>query len=152
MTKASSEIQFEILFDRAEPTRSHHEGYLPYGNFALPPAPADRPWVYANFVQSLDGITSLLGKHASGGEISQSREDRWLMDLLRAHADGVLMGMATLQEERRNRGPGSRGIVFRVMEPKLRELRAHLGKQRERNIFVTHALDLNLSDYKVFDG
>ncbi len=32
------------------------------------------------------------GRHASGGEISQSREDRWLMDLLRAHADGIAWG------------------------------------------------------------
>ena len=88
-----------------------------YGNFGFPAPPADRPWIYTNFVQSLDGIVSLLGKHASGGEIAQSRADRWLMDLLRAHADGLLMGMNTLREEQRNRGPESRGIVFQVVDP-----------------------------------
>ena len=99
----------------------------------------------------MDGITSLLGEHASGGEISQSADDRWLMDLLRAHADGILLGMNTLREEQRSRGSASRGIVFRVVDPALRELRAKLGKGRDRNIFVTGANHLDLSRHKVFD-
>jgi riboflavin biosynthesis pyrimidine reductase len=143
---------FEVLFDRAGPSPLHDEAYAPYGNFGFPAPPAGRPWIYSNFVQSLDGITTLLGKHGSGGEISQSREDRWLMDLLRAHADGLLMGINTMLEEQRSRGPESRGIVFRVGDPRLRELRQRLGKGRERNIFVTRAVDLDLSRYKVFDG
>ena len=143
---------FEVLFDHAETSPIDDEAYAPYGNFGFPAPPADRPWIYSNFVQSLDGITTLLGKHGSGGEISQSREDRWLMDLLRAHADGLLMGMNTMLEEQRSRGPESRGIVFQVADPKLRELRQRLGKGRERNIFVTRAADLDLSRYKVFDG
>jgi riboflavin biosynthesis pyrimidine reductase len=60
--------------------------------------------------------------------------------------------MNTLREEQRLRGPESRGIVFQVVEPELRELRVKLGKGRERNIFVTHATDLDLSRHKVFDG
>ena len=143
---------FEILFDHAEPSPIEHPGYAPYGNLGFPAPPAARPWIYSNFVQSLDGIISLLGEHASGGEISQSADDRWLMDLLRAHADGLLMGMNTLREEQRERGPESRGIVFRVADPTLRDLRAKLGKGRERNIFVTGAGRLDLSGYKVFDG
>ena len=143
---------FEVLFDRAEPSPIDDEACAPYGNFGFPAPPAGRPWIYSNFVQSLDGITTLLGKHGSGGEISQSREDRWLMDLLRAHADGLLMGMNTMLEEQRSRGPESRGIVFQVADPKLRELRKRLCKGRERNIFVTRAADLDLSRYKVFDG
>ena len=126
--------------------------YAPYGNLGFPAPPIDRPWIYTNFVQSLDGIISLLGEHATGGDISQSRDDRWLMDLLRAHADGILMGMNTLREEQRLRGPDSRGIVFQVVDPTLRELRRKLGKGRDRNIFVTSAVDLDLSRYKVFDG
>ena len=143
---------FEVLFDHAEPSPLQDAAYAPYGNFGFPAPPAERPWIYSNFVQSLDGITTLLGKHGSGGEISQSREDRWLMDLLRAHADGLLMGMNTMLEEQRSRGPESRGIVFQVADPRLRELRRRLGKGRERNIFVTRAVDLHLSRYKVFDG
>lgn len=143
---------FDLLFDAAESSVIDDPAYAPYGNLGFPPAPEGRPWIYTNFVQSLDGITTLLGKNASGGEISQSREDRWLMDLLRAHADGLLMGMNTLREEQRARGPESRGIVFRVVEPELQELRRKLGKARERNIFVTSAADLDLSRHKVFDG
>jgi 5-amino-6-(5-phosphoribosylamino)uracil reductase len=144
--------RFELLFDHAESASPADSAYAPYGNFGFPPAPTDRPWIYTNFVQSLDGITTLLGAHASGAEISQSPEDRWLMDLLRAHADGLLMGMNTLLEERRIRGPESRGIVFQVADPALRELRGRLGRGRERNIFVTRAIDLDLSQHKVFDG
>jgi riboflavin biosynthesis pyrimidine reductase len=143
---------FEVLFDHAEPSALDDPAYAPYGHLGFPPAPFGRPWIYTNFVQSLDGITTLLGKHASGGEISQSSEDRWLMDLLRAHADGLLMGMNTLREEQRLRGPESRGIVFRVADPRLQELRGKLGKRRERNIFVTSVADFDLSQYKVFDG
>jgi riboflavin biosynthesis pyrimidine reductase len=142
---------FDILFDDAEHGAIADEAYARYGNFGFPSAPTNRPWIYTNFVQSLDGITTLLGKHGSGGEISQSREDRWLMDLLRAHADGLLMGMNTLLEEQRSRGPESRGISFRVADPELRGLRERLGKGRERNIFVTRAVDLDLSSLKVFD-
>ena len=146
------DYQFQILFDQAESSPVQDEAYRAYGNFGFPPAPPDRPWIYTNFVQSLDGVTTLLGKDASGGEISQSREDRWVMDLLRTHADGLLMGMNTLLVEQRLRGPGNRGIVFRVADPGLRRLRQKLGKRRERNIFVTRAADLDLSRLKVFDG
>jgi riboflavin biosynthesis pyrimidine reductase len=144
--------RFEILFDYAEPNPIEDPAYAPYGNLGFPTPPIDRPWIYSNFVQSLDGIASLLGQHASGGEISQSAADRWLMDLLRAHADGLLMGMNTLREEQRRRGPDSRGIVFRVADPVLRELRGKLGKGRERNIFLTRSADFDLSRYQVFDG
>jgi riboflavin biosynthesis pyrimidine reductase len=144
--------RFEVLFDYGEPSPLADDALAGYGNLGFPPPPANRPWIYTNFVQSLDGIVSLLGKHASGGEIAQSPADRWLMDLLRAHADGVLMGMNTLREEMRLRGPESRGIVFQVVEPELLKLRERLGKGRQRNIFVTRGLDLDLATCKVFDG
>ncbi|MFZ1135325.1 MAG: dihydrofolate reductase family protein [Candidatus Korobacteraceae bacterium] len=152
MTSVREIPRFEVLFDHAEPSPFADDAFAPYGNFALPAPPNDRPWIYTNFVQSLDGIVSLLGKHASGGEISQSRADRWLMDLLRAHADALIMGMNTLREEQRNRGLESRGIVFQAVEPELLRLREKLGKGRQRNIFVTRASDLDLSRWKVFDG
>ena len=148
----SSHPIFEVLFDHAEPSPFADEALAPYGNFGFPPPPADGPWIYSNFVQSLDGIVSLLGKHATGADIAQSSADRWLMDLLRAYADAVIMGMTTLRIERASRGPQSRGIVFQVVEPALLRLREKLRKGRQRNIFVTHALDLDLSQWKVFDG
>lgn len=144
--------RFEVLFDEAEPSPLQDPALEPYGNFGFPSPPADRPWVYSNFVQSLDGIASLLGEYASGQYISQSREDRWLMDLLRAYADGLLMGTGTLGDEKRLRGPQSRGIVFQVVDPAMKALRARLGKRRERNVFVTRGRNFDLAGYKVFDG
>lgn len=152
MGKAPKIPPFEVLFDHAEPSPLADQALQPYGNLGFPAAPADRPWIYSNFVQSLDGIVSLLGEHSSGGEIAQSAADRWLMDLLRAYSDGVLMGMNTLREEQRLRGPDSRGIVFQVVEPELLRLRERLGKGRQRNIFVTTARNLDLAQWKVFDG
>src|SRR6266498_5285901 len=90
---------FETLFDRGEPSAIEYPAYRRYGKLGFPSIPSDRPWIYSNFVQSLDGIASFKGRHATGGDISQLPEDRWLMDLLRAHADAVLLGVNTLMEE-----------------------------------------------------
>ncbi len=143
---------FEILFDHGERSELLDPVYSPYGRLGFPHPPESRPWIFANFVQSLDGIVSLLGQHASGGDISQSEEDRWLMDLLRAHADGVLMGIRTLMLETALGRPRPRGPVFRIVDPTLQQLRRKLHRGPERNIFVTGSGNVNLSEHAVFDG
>jgi riboflavin biosynthesis pyrimidine reductase len=143
---------FQILFDHGEPSEFPDPAYAAYGQLGFPPAPLDRPWVFANLVQTLDGIVSLLGTEASGSDISQSPEDRWLMDLLRAHADAVLLGMGTLRVETGLGRPGPRGPVFRIVELELRKLRERLHRGPERNIFVTGAKDIQLDRYAAFDG
>ena len=143
---------FQILFDHSERSDLLDPVYSPYGKLGFPHPPAERPWVYANFVQSLDGIVSLLGEHSSGSDIAQSEEDRWLMDLLRAHADAVLLGLGTLVVEQQLGRPRPRGPVFRIVEPTLQQLRAKLRKGPERNIFVTKSGNLELKDFAVFDG
>jgi riboflavin biosynthesis pyrimidine reductase len=144
--------RFEILFDEAEASAIEHPAFLPYGPLGFPAPPPDRPWIYSNFVQTLDGITSFLGRHFSGGDISQSRDDRWLMDLLRAHSDAILTGATTLLNERNARGADSRGIVFRVVDPEVRDLRKKLGIGPERNFIVTGHGHLPWRDLKMFDG
>jgi riboflavin biosynthesis pyrimidine reductase len=59
------------------------------------------PCVYANFVSSVDGIVALEGGTApSGGIISGRNEaDRFVMGLLRAFADAVLVGAGTVRAE-----------------------------------------------------
>ena len=141
---------FQILFDDSEPSLIDDPAYMPYGKLGFPDPPKNRPWIYANFVQSLDGIASFKGQHATGADISQSAEDRWLMDLLRAHADGVLLGINTLVEE--TMVLGNRGPVYKVEVPALRGLREKLGLKREKNIFVTGASRLDLNAFQVFDG
>lgn len=140
---------FEILFDAADSGKIDHPAYERYGNFAVPPLPPDRPWIFSNFVQSLDGIASFKGLHATGGDISQLPEDRWLMDFLRAHADAILLGINTLVEE--TQLSGNRGPVYVIEDESLRGLRKKLGLGTQKNIFVTGAASLNLSDYRVFD-
>jgi len=143
-------INFEILFDEGEPSPVDDPALAPYGKLGFPPAPADRPWIYSNFVQSLDGVASFKGHHPLGSDISQSAEDRWLMDLLRAHADAILLGLNTLVEE--TYVVGGRGPIYQIEDPALRELRRKLGRRREMNIFVSGNIAQDLHDYRVFDG
>lgn len=142
---------FEVLFDKGEPSPVESELLRPYGNLGFPRPHTDRPWTYSNFVQSLDGITSLLGRYGSGGHISESVEDRWLMDLLRTHADAVVMGLHTLLHERLYMD-NPRGPVFKIANPEMLKFREKLGRRRLKNIFVTNGADLRLSDFRVFDG
>ena len=143
--------EFEVLFDKGEPAPLDDAAYASYGWLGFPPAPAGRPWIFTNFVQSLDGIVAFKGKNTSTADISQSKEDRWLMDLLRAHADAVLLGVNTLVEEA-GQHPSGRGFVYRIQDEALRGLRKRLGRGREKNIFVTGAASLDLGAYRVFDG
>jgi hypothetical protein len=60
----------------------------------------DRPYVIGNFVSTLDGVVSfeIPGK-SGGGDISGFNEaDRFIMGLLRASADAVVVGARTLRE------------------------------------------------------
>ncbi len=145
---------FQILFDNAEPSALDHAAYAPYGRLGFPTPRGERPWTYANFVQSIDGIASFKGRHASGADISQSAEDRWLMDLLRAHADAIIMGVNTLVEETRSFPGvnGGRGPVYRIENESLRELRKKLGRADEKVIFVTASAAIDPRAYRVFDG
>lgn len=145
---------FQTLFDDAGPSALDHPGYTPYGKLGFPASHSARPWTYANFVQSIDGIASFKGTHAAGADISQSPEDRWLMDLLRAHADSIIMGVNTLVEETLSWPDlnGGRGPVYRIENEMLRDLRTKLGRKRERVIFVTASARIDPSAYRVFDG
>lgn len=145
---------FQTLFDDADPSLIDHPAFAPYGKLGFPPAHGERPWTYANFVQSIDGVASFKGPHAAGSDISQSPEDRWLMDLLRAHADAIITGIHTLMEEtlsapKLNQG---RGPVYSIEDESLRDLRTKLGRKREKIIFVTASGSLDPRAYRVFDG
>src|SRR5207248_8343023 len=54
--------------------------------------------IYSNFVSSVDGVVSLGSKPSAGSVISgRNPADRFLMGLLRAFADAVLLGAGTLR-------------------------------------------------------
>ena len=73
-----------------------------YGGPLAIPLRHDRPAIVANFVSTLDGVVSYnTPQAAGGGEISGFFEpDRFVMGLLRALADVVLIGAGTLREGR----------------------------------------------------
>src|SRR3990172_13098408 len=93
---------FEVLFDSSEKNPALPEGLLRFaGNLGFPEPPLERPWVFANFVQSIDGLVSFGGTRPGGEWIARSRHDRWMMDLLRAHADALICGARSLILETR---------------------------------------------------
>jgi riboflavin biosynthesis pyrimidine reductase len=69
-----------------------------YGRLTFP-RHNGRPWVYANFVETIDGVVALDSPaHPGGGPISGSnRHDRFVMAVLRAAADAVVVGAGTLR-------------------------------------------------------
>ena len=69
-----------------------------YGGDLAFPSSEDQPYVIGNFVSTIDGIVSfrIPGK-SGGGDISGNNEaDRFVMGLLRASADAVMIGAGTL--------------------------------------------------------
>lgn len=144
--------KFEVLFDYGEKNALADPAYDIYGPVGFPDPPQERPWTYANFVQSIDGIASFGGKHPSGSAIAQSAEDSWLMDLLRAHADAQMIGLNTLLEDKRSEGAASRGPVYAIGRPELLELRKRLVRGREKSIVVTGNAELHVRDFALFDG
>ena len=107
-----------------------------YGPFGFPtPRDANRPYISSNFVMGLDGKVSFRElKGQEGGRIvSRSKEDRWLMDFLRAHHDGLLLGASTLREER---GTDGRGWDYGINDEDLQNYRKETLKLAKPKIFV----------------
>ena len=94
---------FCVLFDEDSTTEGRglpSEVQEIYGEWRLPEREG-RPYIYANFVMSHDGrISFCLPGAAGGGAVSgNNAHDQWLMGLLRARADAVLVGDNTLRLE-----------------------------------------------------
>jgi riboflavin biosynthesis pyrimidine reductase len=115
-----------------------------YGDLRLPRS-GPRPYVYSNFVTSLDGVVSLNIKgHDSGADISGfSVQDRMVMGLLRAIADAVVIGSGTLRADRRH--VWTAASVFPHFAEEFRQLRGSLGLSSEPlNVIVSGSGDLDL--------
>jgi riboflavin biosynthesis pyrimidine reductase len=70
------------------------------GDLYIPGTGDARPYVIGNFVSTLDGIVSFAEPgRAGGGDISGfNTADRFIMGMLRASADAVMVGAATLDQ------------------------------------------------------
>lgn len=121
------------------------------GGLRFPDAPPDRPYTFANFVQGMDGVVSFqLPGQASGGPVSGfNPQDQFLMALLRAKADAVMVGAGTLRAEPEHVWTPEH-IYPKGGHPMWGGLRRRLGKQPNLiNSFVTASGDINLGA-KVF--
>ncbi len=94
---------FTLLFDddrRDTPSLPEPLRTVYGGDWRLPEV-GERPYIYSNFAVSRDGRVSFnVPGHLGGGDVSAfSAHDRWLMALLRARADAVVVGDHTLRLE-----------------------------------------------------
>jgi riboflavin biosynthesis pyrimidine reductase len=89
---------FDHAASRAEPVLPPELRRSYDGDLRFSPALPDRPHVIGNFVSTLDGVVSFeIPGQAGGGEISgHNAADRFIMGLLRASADAVMVGSGTL--------------------------------------------------------
>jgi riboflavin biosynthesis pyrimidine reductase len=123
-----------------------------YGPFGFP-ATRDphRPYISSNLVMGLDGKASFkeLKGRAGGNDVSRSKEDRWLMDFLRAHHDAQLIGASTLREER---GRDGRGYDFGMNHPEFHDYRQKILKlPLQKIIILTGSGDVDL-DLRLFSS
>ncbi|HMO59275.1 MAG TPA: dihydrofolate reductase family protein [Roseiflexaceae bacterium] len=120
---------FTLLFD----DEAHLPTVLPepfrqiYQGDWHPLTVADRPYTFVNFVTARDGRVSFAEPgHAGGGDISGfSAPDRWVMALLRAGADAILMGEGTLHSEPDHLWTSA--FIFPDDAAAFAELRSYLG-------------------------
>jgi riboflavin biosynthesis pyrimidine reductase len=85
------------------------------------------PRLYANFVASLDGVVAIPGEIQSNRMISaHSEADRFVMGLLRACADAVLVGAGTMRSSPRTLWTGEH--AYPAAAPLYRELRRSRGR------------------------
>src|ERR1035441_4914260 len=123
-----------------------------YGPFGFPERrDTHRPYISSNFVMGLDGYASFreLKGRAGGREVSRSREDRWLMDFLRAHHDGQSIGASTLREEP---GPDARGADYGIDDEQLRLYREKTLNLDKQKIFVVTGSGNIDATLRVFDS
>jgi riboflavin biosynthesis pyrimidine reductase len=105
-----------------------------------------RPYLIANFVETLDGVVSLgVPGHSGGGEISGFNPyDRMVMGLLRAVADAVIVGAGTLRSVPDHLWTAA--YAFPNLAEPYQALRIALGKaEPPLNVIVTARGEIDLS-------
>lgn len=110
--------------------------------------------VYANFVSSIDGVAALEGGQApSGGIISGKNEaDRFVMGLLRAFAEAVVVGAGTVRAEG-GRALWTPDFIYPAAADAYRELRRSLQRDvSPRLVIVTARGGLNPSERALQTG
>jgi len=95
----------------------------------------EEPRVFANFVQSVDGVTAIPSLPGSNKLIAAgSTADRFVMGLLRACADVVLVGSGTLEGS--PRGAWTPRQAFPDAADAFAELRSRMGRAGDPEVVV----------------
>jgi riboflavin biosynthesis pyrimidine reductase len=134
----------ELLFDSGKPDDLSVPLALSqsYGG----PLRLPKKCVFANFVASLDGVVALPGNTESGQIISgRNPADRFVMGLLRAAADAVLLGAGTFRKSGRHLWTPDR--IYPTGEAAFRALRAQLGlSERPQFVLVSASGAIDVSE------
>jgi riboflavin biosynthesis pyrimidine reductase len=139
---------FEVLFDAELPSyKLPDELSRLYGRLGFP----DQV-VYSNFVSSVDGVVNLGSGVSAGSVISgKNQADRFLMALLRACADAVVIGAGTMRAT-----PGhlwTPAHVFPDLAADFASLRQTLGLSAEpRLVLLTATGDLDFKHPALVKG
>jgi riboflavin biosynthesis pyrimidine reductase len=100
------------------------------------------PVLFGNLVATVDGITALDDQTPPAAVADRSTADRFVMGLLRACAEAILVGASTLRAEPRHRWLPEK--AFPAAAADFAELRAALGlPERPRLVVVTASGDLD---------
>ena len=101
--------------------------------------------LYANFVQSVDGVVAISEATSSGPLISgNSLADRFVMGLLRAFADAVLVGAATVRDTPKHHWTADH--IFPALAGEFEQMRHRLGRTaRPELVVLTNRGDLDLT-------
>ena len=158
-------VRLERLWDTARvglprAARSARGGSFPAslrdgydGELDIPLHP-DRPTVVANFVSTLDGVVAFDVDGSSGGEVSGFFDpDRFVMGLLRAMADAVVVGAGTLRAVPRHLWTAQ--YIYPPLAAAYTALRVALGKPPAPLTVVVSgagAVDTTLPVFQQVDG
>jgi riboflavin biosynthesis pyrimidine reductase len=118
------------------------------GQFGLP-----RRCIFANFVSSIDGVVALGPEHPQSGSAISGRNlgDRFVMGLLRACADAVLIGAGTLRATPNHRWTAEH--IYPAAAEDFGDLRRRLGRsERPLLIVVTARGDLDADHSGLHEG
>ena len=119
------------------------------GGFTLPErGQQERPYVMANFVETIDGVVAYNAPGQTGGAAvsGNNKQDKMVMGLLRAYADAVIIGTSSLREDANHLHIPS--TISPDYTDAYAELRTRLGKRKTLpiSVILSASDDINFED------
>lgn len=119
-----------------------------YGGGLFIPISEERPYVVANFVETIDGVVSYNTPGQTGGGVisGDNKQDQMVMGLLRAYADAVIFGSSSLREDAGHVRISS--FIAPQFADDYKALRQQLGKHEQYpiSVIMTSSGDVDLNE------